>query len=439
MPTPSPSPAPPCRGLLPSLSKAQPVMPVAKSLASRQAQAQARARAQPVVLARSKNIDDALAAGFVRLLNASPGQGADGTTPAEGLYDPKPGDFVVGVVVSGTEARLDVAVGADNLATLLAKELLPLDRGGGDLAARVAPPRPGSVGVVAGPAVDEEAVRKHNRGSRALVAPGTVVFAEVLGRTLSGRPLLSARRLFRRLAWYRARQIMQIDEPIEVKIYEWNTGGLLTRIEGLRAFLPKFELMDRIGTFTDLKNKVGCSIRVCIVKLDEETNGLIISEKKAWEMTYLREGALLQGSVRKIFPYGAQVRIAGTNRSGLLHISNISRGRVLSVSDILKIDDEVKVLVIKSNVPDKIALSIADLESAPGLFLSDREKVFSEAEEVAKRYREQLSVISQNTIDDSLPGETLPFDDDAKLYANWKWFKFLHHNRPGDDGDGDLP
>jgi small subunit ribosomal protein S1 len=86
---------------------------------------------------------------------------------------------------------------------------------------------------------------------------------------------------------------MQLDEPIEVKIYEWNTGGLLTKIEvrqqispflllmydvpydhklycfssrvmysstslqGLRAFLPKFELMDRISTFLDLKTKVG--------------------------------------------------------------------------------------------------------------------------------------------------------------------------------------
>ncbi|CAO2183510.1 unnamed protein product [Urochloa humidicola] len=233
---------------------------------------------------------------------------------------------------------------------------------------------------------------------------------------------------------------MQLDEPIEVKIYEWNTGGLLTRIEGLRAFLPKVELMDRIGTFTDLKNKVGCSIRVCIARLDEETNDLIVSEKKAWEMTYLREGTLLQGNVRKIFPYGAQVRIAGTNRSGLLHISNISKGRVLSVSDILKIDDEVKVLMIKSNVPDKIALSTADLESAPGLFLSDREKLFSEAEEMAKRYREQLSIISQKTIlDDSLPGERLPFDDEAKLYANWKWFEFLHHNKPDDNSSGNLP
>lgn len=390
--------------------------------------------------ASSERFDDALSAGFVRLLNAGHIQDEDYASGTDGLYDPKPGDFAVGVVVSGTEARLDVAVGADRLATLLAKELLPLDRDSANPPMRQPLPRPGSVGVVAGPAIDDEVeARKHKRGSRTLVAPGTVVFAEVLGRTLSGRPLLSARRLFRRLAWHRARQIMQLDEPIEVKIYEWNTGGLLTKIEGLRAFLPKFELMDRINSFTDLKNKVGCSIRVCIARLDEETNHLIISEKKAWEMTYLKEGTLLQGTVRKIFPYGAQVRISGTNRSGLLHISNISRGHVLSVSDVLKIDDEVKVIVIKSNVPDKIALSIADLESAPGLFLSDREKVFSEAEEMAKRYREQLPVLSENTmLDDGLPGEMIPFDDEAKLYANWKWFKFLHHNKPGGNNLG-LP
>ena len=68
------------------------------------------------------------------------------------------------------------------------------------------------------------------------------------------------------------------------------------------------------------------------------------------------------------------------------------------------------------------------------------QKVFSEAEEMVKRYREQLPVISQNTmLDDSLPGETLPFDDEAKLYANWKWFKFLHHNKPGDNSSWDLP
>ncbi|TVU34311.1 hypothetical protein EJB05_16142, partial [Eragrostis curvula] len=422
---PSPAPAPPSRGLLPPLAKPKPALPVAKSVIRIHEQPQARVRAQPVALAKSKRLDDALSAGFVRLLNAGPVQVAESGSGTGELYDPKPGDFAVGVVVSGTEARLDVAVGADRLATLLAKELLPLDRAGAEPAEQAAPPRPGSVGVVAGPAVDEKVARKQKRGSRTLVAPGTVVFAEVLGRTLSGRPLLSARRLFRRLAWHRARQVYLRITPCS------------TLFQGLRAFLPKFELMDRISTFADLKTKVGCSIRVCIIRLDEEANDLIISEKKAWEMIYLKEGTLLQGTIRKIFSYGAQVRIAGTNRRGLLHISNISRGKVLSVSDILKIDDEVEVLVIKSNVPDKIALSIADLESAPGLFLSDKAKVFSEAEEMAQKYREQLPVISQNTnLDADLPGETIPFDDEATLYANWKWFKFLQQSKPGDNSDG---
>lgn len=67
------------------------------------------------------------------------------------------------------------------------------------------------------------------------------------------------------------------------------------------------------------------------------------------------------------------------------------------------------------------------------------QKVFSEAEEMAKRYREQLPVISQNSIlDDRLPGEMLSFDDEAKMYANWQWFKFLHHNKPGDSRNRGL-
>ncbi|KQK08494.1 uncharacterized protein LOC100830014 isoform X2 [Brachypodium distachyon] len=461
-------PPPSCR-LLPPVSTPPPLSKPRLLLHDWKAHNPRQAQARPVSPARSAQLDGALSAGFVRLLNA----GQEDADSGGEYYEPKSGEYAVGVVVSGTEARLDVAVGADRLATLLSKELLPLCRSelpnGGSQAV---PPRLGSVGIVAASAVDgDDPNKKH--GARTLVAPGTVVFAEVLGRTLSGRPLLSARRLFRRLAWHRASQIMQLDEPIEVKIYEWNTGGLLTRIEGLRAFLPKFELVDRINTFTDLKNNVGRSVRVCVIRLDKETNDFIISEKKAWmescpslgiapfppycilnarincqcesvvclfifltinqEMTYLKEGTLLQGNVRKIFPYGAQVRITGTNRSGLLHISNISQGRVLSVSDVLKIDDEVKVLVIKSNASDKIALSIAELESAPGLFLSDKVKVFSEAEGMAKRYQEQLPVVSQNSkLDYDLPGGTIPFDNEATLYANWKWFKFLRHTKPGD-------
>uniref|UniRef100_A0A804Q4T2 S1 motif domain-containing protein n=1 Tax=Zea mays TaxID=4577 RepID=A0A804Q4T2_MAIZE len=220
-------------------------------------------------------------------------------------------------------------------------------------------------------------------------------------------------------------QIKQLNVPIKIKIYEWNASGLLSRIEGLRAFLPKPEMMTRPRNFTDLKNKVDQEMHVCITRIDEETNELIISEKEAWAVTCLREGTLLQGTVRKLFPYGAQIRIGETNRGGLLHISNMTHGKLRSVADVLKVGETVKALVIKST-PDRIALSTKDLESEPGLLITNKEKVFSEAEEMARRYREQIaepqppgSIAAEDSCDDAVP-----FNDESRSYANWKWLKF---------------
>ncbi|KAK1305493.1 hypothetical protein QJS10_CPA10g00562 [Acorus calamus] len=355
------------------------------------------------------------------------GEVGDGEVRVE-YYDPKAGDFVVGVVVSGNENKLDVNVGADMLGTMLTKEVLPLyerelDYLSCDLGKDVEEFMVnGKMGVLK----DEEAfgpLRSSGTG-RPVLEVGTLVFAEVLGRTLSGRPLLSTRKLFKRVAWHRVRQIKQLNEPIEVRITEWNTGGLLTRIEGLRAFLPKAELMNRVNNFTDLKENVGRRLFVQISRIDEIKNDLIISEREAWEKVYLKEGTLLEGTVRKIFSYGAQVRLGKTNRSGLMHISNITRARVSSVSEILEVDEKVKVLVVKSMFPDKISLSIADLESEHGLFLSNRERVFSESEEMAKKYRQKLPTVLSNHKLEPLPDEVLPFDDEARLYSNWNWFKF---------------
>ncbi|GMP80022.1 hypothetical protein CsSME_00035287 [Camellia sinensis var. sinensis] len=341
-------------------------------------------------------------------------------------YDPKPGDFAVGVVVSGNENKLDVNVGADLLGTMLTKEVLPLyDKEMDYLLCDTEKDAEefmvvGKMGIVR----DDEAVNGEPVPGRPVVEPGTVLFAEVLGRTLSGRPLLSTRRFFRRIAWHRVRQIQQLNEPIEVKITEWNTGGLLTRIEGLRGFLPKNELMGRVNSFTDLKENVGRRIYVLITRMDESNNDLILSEKAAWEMLHLREGTLLEGTVRKIYPYGAQIRIGETNRSGLLHISKITRHQITSTGDLLAVDEKVKVLVVKSMFPDKISLSIADLESEPGLFTSNKEKVFFEAEEMARKYRQKLRAMSTTHKLEPLPTDALPFNDEGKLYSNWKWFKF---------------
>ncbi|KAF0924288.1 hypothetical protein E2562_009990 [Oryza meyeriana var. granulata] len=208
-------------------------------------------------------------------------------------YDPKPGDLAVGVVVGGDGRTLDVDVGAGGEpALMLAKEAVPISGEEFEyLACDIASndvvqfATKGKVGVVVsgGEGQGEMTGGRNGKGRGSpVVGVGTVVFTEVLGRTLGGRPLLSARRLFRRVAWHRVRQIKQLNVPVKVKIFEWNTGGLLTRIEGLRAFLPKPEMMSRPRNFTDLKNNVGRQIHVCITRIDEKANELIISEKEAW-------------------------------------------------------------------------------------------------------------------------------------------------------------
>lgn len=125
-------------------------------------------------------------------------------------YDPKPGDFIVGVVVSGNENKLDVSIGADMLGTMLTKEVLPLYEG--EMARFLCDLNkdaedfmvPGRVGI----AKDEEALSGESAPGRPVVEVGSLLFAEVLGRTLSGRPLLSTRRMFRRVAWHRVRQVL---------------------------------------------------------------------------------------------------------------------------------------------------------------------------------------------------------------------------------------
>uniref|UniRef100_A0A0E0PQG4 S1 motif domain-containing protein n=1 Tax=Oryza rufipogon TaxID=4529 RepID=A0A0E0PQG4_ORYRU len=285
----------------------------------------------------------------------SAGAGAGGRGVV--YYDPKPGDLAVGVVVGGDGRTLDIDVGAGGEpALMLAKEAVPMTGEEFEyLACDVASPRKGRW----------ESWSAAGRGKERRRAGGT------------------------------ERGEGELNVPIKVKIFEWNAGGLLTRIEGLRAFLPKPEMMTRPRNFTDLKNTVGQQIHVCITRIDEKANELIISEKEAWAMTYLREGTLLQGTVRKLFPYGAQITIGDTNRGGLLHVSNITRGQLTSVGDVLKVGEEVKAI-----------------------------KVFSEAEEMAQRYRDQISEKHQPAELDSSFDEVAPFDDEAVSYANWKWLRF---------------
>uniref|UniRef100_A0A0C9RHW1 TSA: Wollemia nobilis Ref_Wollemi_Transcript_19616_1550 transcribed RNA sequence n=1 Tax=Wollemia nobilis TaxID=56998 RepID=A0A0C9RHW1_9CONI len=349
-------------------------------------------------------------------------------------YNFNVGDLVAGVVVSRTGNKLKVNIGSENLASMYLNEFLPINKFETERHVCEIPSNTegssagfghdwfgnGKMGIF----MDKE----EDPGDGLLggvTEEGTVVYAEVLGRALTGEALLSCRRNARKLAWQRVRQVKEENEPIEIYISEWNSGGLVARIEGLRAFLPKREMLNTpFDNFAALKGYVGTWMNVVIINVDEALTDLTVSERRAWEMRNFYEGNLLQGTIIRLFPYGAQVNVDGTSLSGLLHISNISCARVSSVSDLLSKGEKVKVLVICSNIPDKPTFSTADLESEKGLILSNKEKVFKEAEQIAAAYRSRLRHIWRMHEREARTNELDALANTNEVYANWDWFSF---------------
>ena len=104
-------------------------------------------------------------------------------------------------------------------------------------------------------------------------------------------------------------------------------------------------------------------------------------------MNRLEVGEVVVGSVKGIKPYGAFIDIGGV--SGLLHISEISHEHIETPHNILNVSDQMKVMIIDlDSERGRISLSTKALEPEPGDMLTDPQKVFSKAEEMAAKYKQ---------------------------------------------------
>jgi small subunit ribosomal protein S1 len=148
-------------------------------------------------------------------------------------------------------------------------------------------------------------------------------------------------------------------------------GGLTVDI-GVRAFLPA----SRSGTkdAAELEKLVGQEISCKIIKLDIADEDAVVDrrvvleeeEKQARErmLSELKEGAVVRGTVRSLADYGAFVDIGGVD--GLLHVADMSWGRVNKPSDLLSVGDSVEVQVLKVDpVKRRIALGMKQLAPDP--------------------------------------------------------------------------
>jgi small subunit ribosomal protein S1 len=178
--------------------------------------------------------------------------------------------------------------------------------------------------------------------------------------------------------WDEAHLIMQHDEVLELNVIGFNRGGLLVEWRSLRGFVPASQLVE-FTTSTNLmirqnamNDRIGQSLRLRIIEINVSKNRLILSERAAQVESGTRDellntvqvGDILTGTITNLVEFGAFADLGGIE--GLIHISELSWGRVSHPSDILRRGETIELLVLEVAVNDsRIALSLKRLHPDP--------------------------------------------------------------------------
>lgn len=186
--------------------------------------------------------------------------------------------------------------------------------------------------------------------------------------------------------WEAAERAYAKREVLTLPVTGYNRGGLLVQFRHLYGFVPASHLMDlpRFASLADrlraLAQYVGNTLEVCVIEIDREQGRLVLSQRAVREIREglrllheLKPGDVRRGRVTNVRPFGAFVDLGGIE--GLLHISELSWGRVSHPDEIVRPGDELDVYVMDVD-PDqrRIALSLKRLKPDPW-------------ESVAQRYR----------------------------------------------------
>jgi small subunit ribosomal protein S1 len=169
----------------------------------------------------------------------------------------------------------------------------------------------------------------------------------------SGYIVLSREKAERMLVWDRIEAAFKADEPLAGRVIERVKGGLAVDVGGVKAFLPG-SLIDT-KPVKNLDALRGHEYKFKIVSFDKKRNNVVLSRRaiveveqaaaKADTFSRLQEGQHTHGVVKNITDYGVFVDLGGVD--GLLHITDVSWGRVNHPSEYFNVGDEIEVVVLK--------------------------------------------------------------------------------------------
>ncbi len=203
----------------------------------------------------------------------------------------------------------------------------------------------------------------------------------------NGNVLLSLKQANDIVSWDKLKESMDNQTVYSCRIKEIVNGGVVTYIEGIRAFIPASQLA--LSYVEDLNPYRGKTVDAVIITVDQEKKKLVLSAKQVareraekehkLKISSLQVGLVTTGIVEKIVPYGAFVKI-GDDLSGLVHISQICGKHLKSPKEVLSEGQKVNVKIIQ--VKDgKISLSIKAVE--------EKEDIVEDVEEAPIEYTEQ--------------------------------------------------
>jgi small subunit ribosomal protein S1 len=182
--------------------------------------------------------------------------------------------------------------------------------------------------------------------------------------------------------WDRVKEAHDSSQVVEGRLIKKIKGGVVVDLYGVEAFLPGSQIALRQVQNVDAL--LGQSVSVKIIKLNKRRRNIVVSrravleeERERMKATILKDLAkdqIREGQVKNITDFGAFVDLGGID--GLLHITDMSWGRVAHPSELVKIGDKVRVKVLNFD-PEKerISLGLKQLEAYPWEGVEDKYKV----------------------------------------------------------------
>jgi small subunit ribosomal protein S1 len=208
--------------------------------------------------------------------------------------------------------------------------------------------------------------------------PGDVIDVVIEREEPEGGYLASYERAQRLRVWDTIEKAAADKTPIMGTVVSRVKGGVTVDI-GLKAFLPGSQL--EIRPVRNLDGYLGQQIEVRVIKLNKKRGNVVVSRKEILEeeqnakrsttLEQLGEGAVLTGTVKNLTDYGAFVDLGGID--GLLHITDMSWGRLTHPRDLVNVGDEIQVKVLKFD-KDKQRVSLGFKQLTPDPWLDATER-----------------------------------------------------------------